>query len=623
MTSRVKWNITIDDEECISENRIGTANNIDNTIDRQTILELLDSNSLTTHFQPIFSSKDGTVYGYEALTRIKEDKRNINIGDLFKKAILTNTISSLDVKCRENAISTASSLGINHTNAYLFINICPGTLMDPAHSAKITDKLADEWDISKERIILEITEESAIHNCELFKKTIAHYKKRGYKIAIDDFGAGYGGLKMLSVIEPDFVKIDRHFISNIDKATIKFNLVDSIASACHRIGIKVIAEGIEQKEELEIVMNMGIDLLQGYYLYKPSPALNSDMIKIPVSRDRKTNYYPAIDEQYLIGDITHRVEPIPPSAHITTAFHKFIRNHKLRSLPVVEDDRVAGMLHRSRFLENNVLGRYGYGIHLNATKCIANIMEQPSLMVEANTTLEEVAQRIQSRKFEFLYDDIIVTKTGKYYGVVAVHILLDAITERTIALARNANPLTGLPGNESIQREINKRIFQNMHFDVCYIDINNFKPYNDHYGFEKGDMVIKTLACIIDESIKPYDFDTSFAGHIGGDDFMLITSPSISIPVCEKIISSFESRLPMLHGSEDYNRGYYISRNRKSEEETFNLLSLSIGIVSTEVCRIQSFAQLASTATEVKKAAKIKSAATGRSSIVRDRRLMG
>lgn len=618
MTSRSKWDMAIDSEDCISENR-----NSADGIDRQTILELLDNNSLTTHFQPIFSSKDGTVYGYEALTRIKEDKRNINIGELFKKAILTDTISSLDVKCRGNAISLASSLGINHINAYLFINICPEALMDSAHSVGITDELADEWGISRERIILEITEESAVHNCKLFKEAVVYYKKRGYKIAIDDFGAGYGGLKMLSVIEPDFVKIDRHFISNMDKATVKFNLVDSVASACHRLGIKVIAEGIEQEEELKVVLNMGIDLLQGYYLYKPSPILNGDRAEIPILHSKKANCCATNGEQCFIGDIAHRIDPMPPSAHLTAAFNRFIKNPELRSLPVAEDDRVVGMVHRNRFLENNILGKYGYGMHLNATKCITDIMEQPSLMVEANTTLEDVAQRLQSRRFEFLYDDICITKTGKYYGIVAVHILLDAITERSLILAKNSNPLTGLPGNESIQREINKRLSQNMHFDVCYIDIDNFKPYNDHYGFEKGDMVIKTLACIIEESVKPDGFDFSFVGHIGGDDFIVIIPPQISIPACEKIIASFEATLPALHDTEDYNRRCYVSKNRKNEEETFNILSISIGIVSTEVYKIKSFAQLASIATEVKKAAKMQSALSGVSSIARDRRLMG
>jgi len=615
---RTKWHLEECNKSCISANKL----NFDK-IDKDKILQLLDSDLLTSHFQPIFSAKDGTVFGYEALARIKENKLNVNIKELFNTAVATNMISFLDVKCRENAISIASNLGIAETGKYLFINVNPKTLIDPAHREGITEELLDRYGISRDKVVLEITEESAIEEYSLFHGAVLYYKNRGYKIAIDDFGSGYAGLKMLSIIEPDFVKIDRHFISNIDKATVKFNLVDSIISVCHRMGIKVIAEGIENKEEVKTLINIGIDLLQGYYLYKPSPILNEDKANIPLITSTKVKCCTMSDEQCLIGELAKRVEPISSSVLFIDAFYRFMKDPELRSLPVVNNDRLVGMLQRNRFLENNVLGRYGYGMHLNATKLVESVMEQPTIVVEANTAIEDVAQRIQLRKFEFVYDDIYVTKSGKYFGVVSVHSLLDAITERNLVLAKNANPLTGLPGNETIQREIIKRISQNMHFDVCYIDIDNFKPYNDHYGFEKGDMVIKILASIIKESIDPNYSDYSFVGHIGGDDFILITVPQVSIPTCEKIISEFEKVLPELHGVEDYVRGYYVSKNRKNEEEKFNLLSISIGIVSTEVRRIDSYAHLASIAAEVKKAAKMQSAFTSRSSIVRDRRLLG
>lgn len=282
MALRTKWEIATIEENCMLEEEYNNA-----AIDRHAILEILDGNSLTTHFQPIFSAKDGVVYGYEALTRIKDGNNGINIVDLFKAAIQTNTISSLDVRCRENALRLAASMDINNKYSYLFINVCPEALMDKTHSAGITCMMTEEWNIPKDKVILEITEESAIHNYTLFQKTIIHYRQKGYKIAIDDFGTGYGGLKMLSVIEPDFVKIDRHFISNIDKAIVKFNLVDSIASACHKLGIKVIAEGIEREEELKIAISMGIELLQGFYLHRPSPTLNGDNIAIPVLHNKK------------------------------------------------------------------------------------------------------------------------------------------------------------------------------------------------------------------------------------------------------------------------------------------------------------------------------------------------
>ncbi|MGD0282712.1 MAG: bifunctional diguanylate cyclase/phosphodiesterase [Dissulfurispiraceae bacterium] len=614
MAIRLKWQVSNAAEESFY-----VANDT-NKACRQTILDLVDSKALTIHFQPIFSSAEGKVFGYEALTRIKGEHTFADVSDLFQKAVLTNTVSTLDIHCQENAINQASALGFQQSKANLFVNVCPETMMDAVNSADITDELVERWNIPKDRIVLEITEESAIYNYNLFKQSIEFYRNRGYRIAIDDFGSGHGGLKMLSIIEPDFVKIDRHFVSNIDKAIVKFNLVDSIATACHRMGIKVIAEGIEQQEELESILNTGIELLQGYLLQKPGPMLNGDHANIPTLQTRRKNNTSGRSEQSLIGEIANFIEPIDPSASVMTAFNRFIKDAGLRGLPVVESDRVLGMLHRNWFLENQILGRCGYGFALNSYKNVSKLMDRQFMVFESNTTLEEVAQRINARKSEFLYDDVSVTEHGKYSGTVAISALLDAMTERSLILAKGANPLSGLPGNEFIQRDIEKKLTQNMHFDVCYVDINNFKPYNDHYGFERGDIVIKNLAQILRETILSFDSGIfNFVGHIGGDDFIVVTRPQISIPVCEKVIAQFEAQLPEFHGTDDCIKGEYVSRNRKGEEESFRLLSLSIGIVSTEVYMVESYAQLASIATEVKKAAKMK---TG-SWIERDRRKMG
>ncbi len=246
---------------------------IDEYAGKETILKFLDGNCLTTYFQPIVFSNNSTVYGYEALTRIRGENIFGGIGGLFQMAIKIGMISSLDVRCRENAISLASGFGLGRDAKHLFINVCPETLMDTAHRTGITDELAEKWQIPKKNIVLEITEESSIHNYDLFMNSITYYRKKGYTIAIDDFGAGFGGLKMLSIIEPDFVKIDRHFISFIDRISVKKNLVDSIVYACRRMGIGVIAEGIEREEEFKELENLGVELFQGYYISKPQPVI--------------------------------------------------------------------------------------------------------------------------------------------------------------------------------------------------------------------------------------------------------------------------------------------------------------------------------------------------------------
>lgn len=245
------------------------------------ILELIDANGFEIHFQPIYSAKGGDVYGYEALSRIK-NRDGTDISSVFRQAKMERLISSLDVLCRENALKQASNMGLHLKDTFLFLNVCPETIMDPAHREGITDEFAEEYGISKDKIILEITEESAINNYHSFKNAMIYYRERGYKIAIDDFGAGYGGLKMLSIIEPDFVKIDRHFVQGIDKSEINVILVDAIVSVCHRLGIKVIAEGIEREEECLCILRSGIELLQGYYLHMPAAIPIPDNFTLPV-----------------------------------------------------------------------------------------------------------------------------------------------------------------------------------------------------------------------------------------------------------------------------------------------------------------------------------------------------
>ena len=587
--------------------------------DRLSILSLIDNNDLEAVLQPIYSANTGSVYGFESLIRVRSNPR-ANINKLFTSAKKEKLISTLDVTSRNYAFKKASSEGIKKENALIFINICPETLMDPAHRTGITDDLAEECGISKDRIVIEITEESAIHNYELFKQAVFYYKQHGYKIAIDDFGAGYGGMKMLSIIEPDFVKIDRHFISQIDRAMIKFNLVDSISLACNRLGIKVIAEGIERKEELATVLNLGIELLQGYYLAKPSSQAVFETLDMHGIRPlRKT---PACDAagHCFIDEIVSCEQTIDPDSSILQVYELFISNSGVRSVPVVRNEVVSGILHRSRFLEKNVLGRFGYGMHINAKKKASELMEQPSTLVDHKTTLEEVSKRIQKRRPDLTYDDILVTKNGRYLGIVAVSDLLEAMTRRSIMLAKGANPLTGLPGNEFIRSEIERRLFQGRNFAICYFDINHFKPYNDHYGFEKGDKAIIALADSIRETAGRFDSDT-FIGHIGGDDFIVVCHQHSAERLSVCTVENYNRCLPALHGEQDFRRGHYTAVNRNGNEETFGLLSLSIGIVSTDVHKIDSYAHLASIASEVKKAAKLESVAKGGSVVIKDRRL--
>jgi len=197
-------------------------------------------------------------------------------------------------------------------------------------------------------------------------------------------------------------------------------------------------------------------------------------------------------------------------------------------------------------------------------------------------------------------ENICVSKNGSYHGLLNVSTLVEAVTLLNLKLAKGANPLTGLPGNESIRREIQKRLDSGFAFDIAYIDIDHFKPFNDYYGFERGDLVIS----IVGEILKRIENNDSFCGHIGGDDFIIIAGSGGSVSLSKRLIEEFETDLPVLHGEEDFNRKEYSAINRKGEAETFCLLSLSVAIINTQDLHVSSYPQLASMASDIKKMAK-------------------
>jgi diguanylate cyclase (GGDEF)-like protein len=590
-------------------------------ISRDLLLHFLDHDSLTAWFQPIFSRQNGEIYGYEALPRVREGFAQVpDISELFLKARAAGLAGTLDMQCRENAFCRASELGFPQKTGYLFINIYPATLTNTGHRDGLTDQMAANYGVPRERIILEITEQESIKNYDLFQRSIDHYRKRGYKIAIDDFGVGYGGLKMLSIIEPDYVKIDRHFIDRLDRFPFKYNLVDAMATVCHKMGIMVIAEGIERQEELEIVTRFGIDLFQGYYLERPMAGLSEKYVEIPGRQEDVYDCHNLQVSSSVIGSICRHVEPLAPTDSIMAAFKRFHDNVSLQGIPVVAGDRVLGMLARMRFLEQHLIGPHGFGYALSQHRLIKDVLEPDFLLVEAVSPVEEVVEQIKSRRGVCLYDDLCVSRNGKYVGTVAIHALLEAITQKSIQLAKGASPLTGLPGNELIQRTVTSLIEQRVSFDVCYLDIDDFKPYNDYYGFEKGDMVIKRIAQLIVEVVQPggHNDRFRFVGHIGGDDFIVISRPHSSVHLCQQILDGLQLLLLDFHGKNEFEQGYYNATDRQGQLRSIPLLSLSIGIVSTEECAVGSYGELAFLASGVKRAAKQKKG----SAIVSNRRSM-
>lgn len=169
---------------------------------------------------------------------------------------------------------------------------------------------------------------------------------------------------------------------------------------------------------------------------------------------------------------------------------------------------------------------------------------------------------------------------------------------------RRVSPLTGLPGNVQIQTEIKKRLLKKEEFAILYFDLDNFKSYNDLYGFAKGDEIIKFTAKTITRNVHNSDSEDSFVGHIGGDDFIAIVENTDYEQICKNVIKEFDENVLQYFTSEDAERGYVEVANRRGIIEQFPLTSISIGVVDVDRGRFKSVLEIGEVGAQVKHVSK-------------------
>jgi len=162
------------------------------------------------------------------------------------------------------------------------------------------------------------------------------------------------------------------------------------------------------------------------------------------------------------------------------------------------------------------------------------------------------------------------------------------------------NPLSKLPGNTSILNAIQNALADSEPMAVCYVDIDNFKPYNDHYGFSQGDEVILMVARVIVNVIDQVARQRSFVGHVGGDDYVFIVPEFKMVEVCEKVLANFEAVRNLFIAPEDVKKGGFVEKDRQGRETRFGLLSISIAVIPTGHGKFQHSGQVAAVATQIK-----------------------
>lgn len=556
------------------------------------LLSILSSRNLSAVFQPVIDLKKRQVFAYEGLIRGPENSALHSPLHLFHAAQEHDCLFEMDWLARQIIIEKFQQYG---TKKLLFINVAVNALIQGAHQTGVTLDCLQLLGISIDQVVIEITELQPVEDFSLFVASIEHYRKMGFMVAIDDLVSGYNGLRIWSEVKPDFVKIDKHFVSGVAEDADKRFFMETICTLAKSLNTKVVAEGVEDEATLKVLEALEVDYVQGYLFKKPQtvPATTLDYqwsAEVPAL---------SIKPDETVKCIMFTCDCFNPDSEVTLLTEYLLKHTHIDFVPVIENRKIVGMVWRRDLMD---LLASPFGRDLYQRKPITSVMDKNPIVVDIDIPLVELSRLITECPDSNKDNAFIITEHQEFRGCGRFMDLLRVMTDLRMESAQHANPLSGLPGNVAIQKTIQLFMQQKIPFVVIYADIDNFKSYNDYYSFEQGDEIIKAMSNILSRHIQT---GIDYIGHIGGDDFIVV-SPRVNDyqQICENILSEFRKEISRFYTPDDNARKGIEGLTRDGEKKFFPMMSLSLGVLLVAVDAFSHQQKLASFATRAKKKAK-------------------
>jgi diguanylate cyclase (GGDEF)-like protein len=554
------------------------------------LADVLREGRITTLFQPIVDPRSRAIVAHEALARGPSDSWLHAPQNLFEAARRADLKVDLDFLCMKNAFERFVAAGVA---GQLFINVSPDTIYEHSDFAERFLTLANDAGLPVERVVIELTEESLLDDYDCLRATMQRLRAAGCTIAIDDLGAGSSGLRTWSELKPDYVKIDRYFVTGIDADPTKLEFVRSMLDMGRAMGCRVIAEGVETERECRELVDLGLDRLQGHLFGRPSVAPVAALQQVD-TLDRSIVTYTALCAEH----IATFVQPVPPQMRVTEVAELFRQNPEQLSFPVVQEGRPLGLVRRERLFD--LLAKPLHPEIFNK-KPVTAVMESPTLLIDGGLRLEQVSRLVTQKGRPRLTEEFIITKDSRYHGMGQTIDVLRLITEQQLQSARHSNPLTLLPGNAAVRSSIDKLIGARKRFIVAYFDLDSFKPYNDVYGYAQGDQVILHLAGLLKNH---FSARLDFVGHVGGDDFLVVMRSADWRERVVNVLDRFAATVAGFYSAEHAAAGSILATDRDGRPRRFPLLTLSVAALDSETMGATSADAMAQLLAHVKKYAK-------------------
>ncbi|KVZ01281.1 EAL domain-containing protein [Burkholderia ubonensis] len=538
---------------------------------------LIADRALAAVFQPIVDLGSGTVIAYEGLIRGPRGTDLETPAALFAQAARDGATIALEHAAAITCLDAFAALGCD---GKLFLNFSAGAILALAREREHAYTLLERAQIAAERIVIELTEQNASTDLAQVAPAVASLRDAGIQFALDDYGTANASMNLWLRLHPDVVKIDRFFIHDIALDPLKFEAVRAMQHFAHASGAKLIAEGIEHERDLIVVRDMGICCVQGFLLGRPHA--QPERVVAPAARDAIRAPHIAV-----FPDASRAARPsgtvaakmlvaapaLPRDVTSNDVLALFNRMPELHAVALVEHERPVALVNRRSFMDRFALP---YHREVFGRKPCLQFANDAPLMIENATTVEQLALLLANNDQRYLADGFVITEHGRYVGLGTGESLVRAVTEMRIEAARYANPLTFLPGNIPISAHIDRLLARDAGFHACYVDLNQFKPFNDQYGYWQGDEVLKYAATVLAGICDP---QRDFLGHVGGDDFLVLFQSDDWHARAAAAIGRFNDGAQRFYTLTDQRAGGLHGEDRHGNPAFFGFVTMAIGAV--------------------------------------------
>jgi EAL domain-containing protein (putative c-di-GMP-specific phosphodiesterase class I)/GGDEF domain-containing protein len=497
---------------------------------RAALDRLIEGRRVRSVYQPIVDLGANGVVGYEALTRFDDDAGFAHAGELFDEALRHGRMWDLEMVTRRACLEHLPEWP---NGVLLFMNCNPEVAADPRFAETFLALIEETGQIKPGRIVLEITERAETQHTAGLASQLRVLRAAGMQIAIDDLGAGVSGLQRIMELRPNWLKLDRELTSGIERDPYKQNLLDVLLRFTRVSGVRLVAEGVETLEQLGALLDLGVQHAQGYLISRPGDSLCA--VPSPLAawigerraQSEQRNRRPNLS--FLASVMTECVSAAD-TARVADVITRLERSPDAAGVAAMREGMFVGWAPIDRIRRCALDGA--------SDAPLSSIATDDATTAPATTLISEALLLLTSRRSSAAQSPILIEEGGELVGAVSANALLREASRLVADQEGNYTQISGLPGRVQCDRRLTTIANRTEPADALFIDIRGFHAYNERFGFELGDLILRILAGIV--ACAAGEGPGDFAGHLGDDRFLLVSTDRDADELAASIIREFE-----------------------------------------------------------------------------------